>query len=470
MSCATAMRTAQSRARAVFSSLPAFFFGYAFLRAWVLIEASAAQTAELWGGLGGGTLFDLSALLCAATLVALSQRIAPLYARPAGRATACLLLVAASAALPFANGPAGHLATAVYATAGGAGFVASLLCWYEFVVSFNPVKAVVVYTCARLAGDALAWLLAGCAAPQHLVAALLLPLASYACLARCSAWAARTAALPARSVTHPLPLKPTLTASLYAVAFSFAGVSLNLSCGVTDPARLLWVAFGLAVIGGITLRARRITAAGLFKLTVYTMLACSAVMLLGSWLPPAAARGAYGLGDYCTNLFGLIVLGQLSFRLSVSPLWLFGISRVFDYAGMFLGSATLFGIRTAGVEPYPNLVAAACIVLVAVLSVVALTERGVFSNWSIENVVERGERTPAVSATGLRELYGLTQREEEVLCLLLREKTLSAIASELFVAPGTVKAHVQHIYQKMGVHTRKELLDAAGVRTDGSPS
>ena len=163
-------------------------------------------------------------------------------------------------------------------------------------------------------------------------------------------------------------------------------------------------------------------------------------------------------------------MGQLSFRLSVSPLWLFGISRVFDYAGMFLGSATLFGIRTAGVEPYPNLVAAACIVLVAVLSVVALTERGVFSNWSIENVVERGERTPAVSATGLRELYGLTQREEEVLCLLLREKTLSAIASELFVAPGTVKAHVQHIYQKMGVHTRKELLDAAGVRTDGSPS
>ena len=84
--------------------------------------------------------------------------------------------------------------------------------------------------------------------------------------------------------------------------------------------------------------------------------------------------------------------------------------------------------------------------------------------------MERGERTPAVSATGLRELYGLTQREEEVLCLLLREKTLSAIASELFVAPGTVKAHVQHIYQKMGVHTRKELLDAAGVRTDGSPS
>ena len=59
----------------------------------------------------------------------------------------------------------------------------------------------------------------------------------------------------------------------------------------------------------------------------------------------------------------------------------------------------------------------------------------------------------------LREECGLSPREEEVLNLLARGRTGAYIAEALFVSRETVKVHVRHIYEKLGVHSRQELLD-----------
>lgn len=37
-----------------------------------------------------------------------------------------------------------------------------------------------------------------------------------------------------------------------------------------------------------------------------------------------------------------------------------------------------------------------------------------------------------------------------------------AIANEMFIAVGTVKARIPHVYQKLGIHTRKELFELIG--------
>jgi DNA-binding NarL/FixJ family response regulator len=42
----------------------------------------------------------------------------------------------------------------------------------------------------------------------------------------------------------------------------------------------------------------------------------------------------------------------------------------------------------------------------------------------------------------------------------MRGKTMEEMEQELFVAQGTIKAHMNHIYRKFGVHSRKELIDA----------
>ncbi|GLE50529.1 response regulator [Mycobacterium montefiorense] len=48
----------------------------------------------------------------------------------------------------------------------------------------------------------------------------------------------------------------------------------------------------------------------------------------------------------------------------------------------------------------------------------------------------------------------LSAREREVLNRIARGQSIPAIAGELFVAPSTVKTHVQRLYEKLGVSDR----------------
>lgn len=50
----------------------------------------------------------------------------------------------------------------------------------------------------------------------------------------------------------------------------------------------------------------------------------------------------------------------------------------------------------------------------------------------------------------------LTPRELEVLRLVASGLTNRAIGDRLFIAEGTAKIHVEHILEKLGVHTRTE--------------
>lgn len=66
--------------------------------------------------------------------------------------------------------------------------------------------------------------------------------------------------------------------------------------------------------------------------------------------------------------------------------------------------------------------------------------------------------------------YGLTRREEELLCLLVAGRTNREIGEELTISIGTVKTHVHHIYEKVGVSSREELRDRMKSETIGAKS
>ena len=55
----------------------------------------------------------------------------------------------------------------------------------------------------------------------------------------------------------------------------------------------------------------------------------------------------------------------------------------------------------------------------------------------------------------------LTRRELEVLELLAQRMTAQEIAQKLIVSDQTVKRHRANIYQKLGVHTRRDAIAAA---------
>lgn len=56
--------------------------------------------------------------------------------------------------------------------------------------------------------------------------------------------------------------------------------------------------------------------------------------------------------------------------------------------------------------------------------------------------------------------HGLTSREAEVLELLVRGHSKTRIAETFLISENTVRGHAKHIYAKLGVHSKQELLDA----------
>jgi len=71
---------------------------------------------------------------------------------------------------------------------------------------------------------------------------------------------------------------------------------------------------------------------------------------------------------------------------------------------------------------------------------------------------------------GSRGAGPLSAREMEVARLIAQGKTNREIASSLYVTPGTVASHVQHILSKLGFNSRTQIAAWASAPREGSPS
>lgn len=76
--------------------------------------------------------------------------------------------------------------------------------------------------------------------------------------------------------------------------------------------------------------------------------------------------------------------------------------------------------------------------------------------------VSEGAKRSGLSPTEVAELwgdtFGLSAREKEVAALLLSGRNVPAVAEMLCISQSTVQTHVKHIYEKVGVRTRQELI------------
>ena len=164
----------------------------------------------------------------------------------------------------------------------------------------------------------------------------------------------------------------------------------------------------------------------------------------------------------------MVMIGSIVYNYGVNALWLFGIERGVRALAMLLGRAAY---DTAAV---PDAVLAALVVIaVLVATYLILTEGRVTSDWGVTARPRRADRTEAEERSLRRarlverchevgEDRKLSQREEEVLVLLAERKTISQIEHELYIANGTAKAHIRHVYAKLGIHSREELFELVG--------
>ncbi|MDN3655531.1 response regulator transcription factor [Ferruginibacter paludis] len=65
------------------------------------------------------------------------------------------------------------------------------------------------------------------------------------------------------------------------------------------------------------------------------------------------------------------------------------------------------------------------------------------------------------SSIAKHEFIQLSEREKEILGLLVNGKSYKAIAAACFISADTVSTHVRHIYEKLHVHSKSEAVAKA---------
>ena len=173
------------------------------------------------------------------------------------------------------------------------------------------------------------------------------------------------------------------------------------------------------------------------------------------------------------SLVGIIVallLYDISKRLGVTVVIfaaIKGAEQVFVIWGKGVAEAMAAAGMNAGAQDAVIAVAVVAMMLAATL--ILLSEKELASRWGVRILDAGGlvEKTPEElrrdeRAIELAEHARLTPRETEILSLVAQGKNGPAIMQELFIAEGTFKAHMSHIYEKCGVANRRELVALLG--------
>ena len=157
-----------------------------------------------------------------------------------------------------------------------------------------------------------------------------------------------------------------------------------------------------------------------------------------------------------------ILLAEFSVKSSVSPVFTFGAAMAPLFFAMMLGRLCSLALFDAGTDVFAvSRIAAAVLFIVCLAALALFTFAAVKNNASVdEPVVAAPPKRPADET--FREhcdRVGLTEREFEIVDLYLTGRSAPYIAEQFVVSSSTVKTHIRRAYQKLGVHSRQELID-----------
>lgn len=449
------------------------FLGLGILQAWIAaLQAmvQAASSSDPSTAFGRVTLYvDLGSMPVFLLVVFLARRVAPLGTRRSVPAGALALMYAGNAlaafggllpVIPLGTGnmpvmppDTAQLGRLLGLALAGAGSSLAILCWWELYAALNPVE--VAFCCASswIARELAITALSGYAGGYLVAATLVLPLLGMAMLDA----AQRRCASLGLSVrigdgTALFPWKPMSLVALYAFAYGCGTWLLHyqddffMRLGMVLPA--------LIVCASILFASRHFDFALVYRTILPAAIAGFLALLLvrnGNEGPVTVfVRASYT----SVFLYVSVVLCNLSRRYGISAAWLFSLFNIVHI--VFLGAGTLL------FNALPSLVVVgAVIVCILFATFIIMSEPTLNSSWRIvltrsgTGLVEDARLELAVDT--LAREHGLSNRQREILLLVAQGDTPRALGNKLGIAPGTVKAHMQHIYKKLGIHSKEEL-------------
>ena len=449
------------------------FLGLGILQAWVSVLQTMFQetlNTSAFTAFGRASLYvDMGSLPVFLLIAILARRIAPLGAHGRVLAGSLALMYAGNALIAFAElVPVAPLGTEgltalpsdtsqLVGLAGlvlaGAGSSLAIICWWELYAVLNPVEVAFCYGMSWIVRELVVTALSGYEGSYLLFSTLVLPLLSLTMLGAAHRRARQLDLPPCPSGgAISFPWKPMALIALYAFTYGCGTWllryqdDLSMHLGMVLPAVL--------VCASVLFASRHFDFAMVYRIILPVAIASILALLLvqegSEGLVTVLVRASYS----SVSLYVSVLLCNLSRRYCISPAWLFSLFNIVHI--VFLGAGTLT------YNALPSLaVVAVLIVCILFVTFIIVSEPTLNSSWRIV-LTRKGtglgeEARLELTVDSLARKYELSDRQREILLLLAQGDAPRTLANKLGVAPGTVKAHVQHIYKKLGIHSKEEL-------------
>lgn len=446
-------------ARALEGAVP-ILFGFSLNKAWISLAIPYMPSQVSGNAL---VSFDMFFAFASIVLAALSLRVVPKTLRGVlfPVASTCLLVSSLLFVLYFLL----LAATPILVVAAGLsiiGVVGMAMLWTDVLAVFNPARTALFVGGATALCYFLVFALEEVSPVRKFVVLSVLLLVSFACYRFGSRKAiSEQVGSKIRRCRPVFPSKAVTFIAAYSFSYGLMSPSAAWLGGLHNLAQLVPA---LAVIAFVLVDTKRFSLRVLYNLALPMMVCGLLLAALVPGMPSAFVAASFDISYASMGIMLTLVACSISYSTGYSVLWIFGLLVFTQFfaktLGVFLSDACSSELSAVGLGGLFPIIA---IVLVLLASVVMLSEKSIFSRWGTASSAAGDPEEGMLDSMKLRiedlsTSYGLTQREIEVLHLLAQGKTNAQIGQDMFIAEGTVKAHVQHIYQKLDVHSRKELL------------
>lgn len=323
--------------------------------------------------------------------------------------------------------------------------------------------------------------------PQNwlLVAITFLPIIALAAMALLPHGAARSSCFTGsmrrshlRSMLEPSSFGAFATVSgvlfgycynVYPKSTRFAGVHADVLIGSVTPAAATFLVVSIVVAIVVAVAVRVTRGRVTYVLSCFVLVA---VAVLYFNLPTMPTSGAVYVLLNCLACYGeVFVLAGLVLRWSQGSFGAFRSCILRQAAGGAVGAVTatlLIELTTpAPLVSMPVALRDFMIVgmptvgfVVLALLLFRLAQDAVFPPASVKSgTVGLSDLAQATGEIARR--FALTPREGEILGMLLQGRSGPYIAEDLYLSKSTVKTHIRHIYDKLDISSRQQLIDKA---------
>ncbi|HIS39468.1 MAG TPA: hypothetical protein IAC12_01270 [Candidatus Aphodovivens avistercoris] len=447
------------------AGIPLAFYGYAFQKAWISIESvPSAALAPHIDVLPGGVLNALLAFAFGFLALKFDSTRFRRNALAIGVAlqlcTAALLAVS----LSFGFHPAALSIASSLADVGGVVLLSAL--WIDLYSLLNPVRVAYLNAVTIIVAQALIFVVEGNELWRILpVMAVLSCITALLYLLAARDGRKEQPPTPVSKARFLFPYKAVLFIAVYSFAYGIASQGINVV-----SARYTAVVPAIIVLAFIFLNTRRFNISMLLRLAFPLMVAG---FLLVSLIPGevrSVSSFMLSSGFSAMEMLLVLIVCTIAYSSGTSAIWLFGILGGTQFLARALGSSFgAFAHSELGGSEF-TAISVVVIVLVILASLTLMSEKSLFSVWGgFKSREAAGDGSPSekdeapaesleMRINTISAAYSLTDRETEVFYLAMKGKSNAQIGRDMFISVGTVKAHLYHIYQKLGIHTRKELF------------